>query len=278
MGRLVDKVAVITGATSGIGEETARRFAEEGAKVVLSGRNSGKGEALAEALGPAAAFVRADVTVEADVADLITAAVDKFGRLDCLFNNAGEAIGASGVADVTEQEIDANFRTLIYSVIFGAKYAVRQFRAQGGGGVVLNNASIAAERTGYGSTLYSAAKAAVVRLTHCHAMETAGEAIRFNSISPGAIMTPIFARAMGFGGEREAERTAVLEQAFATAVPIARAGRPGDIAALAVFLASDEASYITAQDIAADGGMTAGRTAGQSAQMFQSLAELIAQA
>lgn len=278
MGRLINKVAVITGATSGIGEETARHFVAEGAKVVLSGRNSEKGEALAAQLGPGAAFVRADVTVEADINHLIETAVAKFGRLDCLFNNAGEAIGQTGIADVTEEEIDINFRTLVYSVIFGSKYAVRQFRAQSSGGVVLNNASIAADRTGNGSTLYSGAKAAVVHLTRCHAMETAAESIRFNSISPGAILTPIFARALGGGGLREAEQTAALEQAFAAFVPVARAGWPADIAALAVFLASDEASYITAQDIAVDGGITAGRTIAESNQMFQNLAEIIAKA
>ena len=139
-------------------------------------------------------------------------------------------------------------------------------------------ASIAADRTGYGSTLYSTAKAAVVHLTRCHAMETASESIRFNSISPGGVMTPIFARGFGLGGERELERTAALEGSLASLVPLGRAGRPIDVAGLAAFLASDDASYITAQDIAVDGGMLAGMTVSQSFQLFQGFGEVLATA
>ena len=275
MGRLSNKVAVITGATSGIGEGTARHFVREGAKVVLSGRNSAKGEALAKELGVAAAFVRADVTSEDDIAHLIDATVSKFGRIDCMFNNAGETKTFLPVADVTVEDLDLNFRTLVHSVALGSKYAVRQFRAQGGGGVVINNASVAATRTGYGSHVYSAVKAAVIQLTRSYAMETAPEGIRFNSISPGAILTPIFARAFGASNEDADAKTPGLAAAFASVTPLGRTGLPADIAAAAVFLASDEAGFITAQDIVVDSGITAGRTYREAVDGFGGLADAL---
>ncbi len=274
MGRLSGKVAAITGATSGIGEATARVFIEEGAKVVVSGRNIAKGEALARELGSAAAFERADVTVEADVARLVEAAAGRFGRLDCLFSNAGEG-NFSGVADITEADLEFNFRTLVWSVVFGAKHAVRRFRAQGGGGVVLSNASIAGSRTGYGPHLYSAAKATVIHLSKSYAAETAVEGIRFNTISPGVIVTPIFAKALGAGRDEAAEKAPRLADAFAAAAPLGRAGWPVDIARTAAFLASDEASFITAQDFVVDGGVIAGRTTQEMEAQFAGLGQIM---
>src|SRR5438128_5688795 len=158
-GRLAGKVAVVTGATSGIGEATARRFVAEGACVVAVGRNTERGTALEKELKHQAVFIGADVAHEAGVADAMNTAVERFGRLDALFNNAGAALPGE-VETITEAEFDTAMRTLVGSVVFGIKHAARVMRAQGPG-VIINNSSIAASRARQGGYVYSIAKAAV---------------------------------------------------------------------------------------------------------------------
>ena len=163
MGRLEGKVAIITGGTSGIGEATARVFASEGAQVVISGRAADKGEAFAKNFGDRMIFHRADVMREADIESLVDATVARFGRVDCLFNNAGApAVGT--LETVTEQDFDYAMKLLVGSCIFGIKHAARVMKPQGSGSII-NNASIAAHRSGQGGYLYSVAKAAVAHLT-----------------------------------------------------------------------------------------------------------------
>src|SRR3974390_388481 len=157
-GRLEGKVAVITGATSGIGEATARRFIAEGARVVLAGRSQERGNALAGELGGSAFFHRTDVMREADIAAAIKAAVGRFGKLDCLFNNAG-APTPGEIETITEAEFDYGMKLLVGSVMFGIKHAA--FAMKSSGGCIINNSSIAAHRLGQGGLLYSAAKGAV---------------------------------------------------------------------------------------------------------------------
>jgi NAD(P)-dependent dehydrogenase (short-subunit alcohol dehydrogenase family) len=255
-GPLGGKVAVITGATSGIGEATARRFVAEGACVVAVGRNTEHGAALENELDGRAAFVQADVANETGVADTVSAAVERFGRLDCLFNNAGAALPGE-IDTITEAEFDTAMRTLLGSVLFGIKHAARVMRPQGGG-VIINNSSIAARRARQGGYVYSVAKAAVTHATHLAAVELAPHGIRVNAISPGAIATPIF-----WGGsevaaqlpdEDNARKQAKLERNLARATPTPRSGRADDIAAAAVFLASDEASFVNGHDLVVDGG------------------------
>jgi NAD(P)-dependent dehydrogenase (short-subunit alcohol dehydrogenase family) len=255
-GRLAGKVAVITGATSGIGEATARRFVAEGACVVAAGRNTERGAALENELGRRATFVQADVVYETGVVDAVSAAVECFGRLDCLFNNAGAAMPGE-IETITEAEFDTAMRTLVGSVLFGIKHAARVMRPQGGG-VIINNSSIAALRARQGGYVYSVAKAAVTHATHLAAVELAAHGIRVNAISPGAIATPIF-----WGGSQIAARLpdadnerkqAKLERNLAHATPTPRSGRADDIAAAALFLASDEASFINGHDLVVDGG------------------------
>lgn len=257
-GRLAGKVAAITGATRGIGEATARRFVADGASVILAGRTDDKGEAIAAELGEHAAFVHADVSNKADVAAVVDAAVERFDRLDCLFNNAGAAVGG-GLDTVTEQEFDAVMRLLLGSVVFGIKHAARVMRPAGGGSVI-NNSSVAAHRFGQGGLLYSAAKAAVSHVTHLAAVELGPDRIRVNAISPGAIATPIF-----WGGSRVANRLSAeetrrkqekLERNLAQATPLPRSGLVEDIAAAAVYLASDEAGFVNGHDLVVDGGRT----------------------
>ena len=255
-GRLEGKVAIITGATSGIGEATARVFAAEGARLLLAGRTADKGEALARELGERAVFQRTDVMKEADIAALIESAVKKYGRLDCLFNNAGAPTPGTLEA-VTEQELDYAMRLLVGSVLFGMKHAVPVMRQQGSGSII-NNASIASHRSAQGPILYSAAKAAVAHITRLSAVELGPHGIRVNAISPGAIATPIFwggsARANTLSDEENQRKLAKLEHNLAHATPLPRTGHPEDIAYAALFLASDEGSFVNGHDLVVDGG------------------------
>jgi len=272
-GRLDGQVAVITGATSGIGEGTAQRFVEEGARVVIAGRTEEKGKAIAARLGKQAIFCRTDVTREKDIIALIECAKKNFGRVDCLFNNAGTAASGFQVEQITEEQFDYESRLLVGSIIFGVKHAVPIMRAQGGG-VVINNASIAGMLSGYGPHVYSACKAAVIQLTRALAMELAKDRIRVNAISPGIIATHIFGKALGFSEERTNETLSEVGEALGAYTPLERHGVPRDIANAAVFFASDEGSYITGHNLVVDGGMTIGLNVDQLNERLGKLGEI----
>jgi NAD(P)-dependent dehydrogenase (short-subunit alcohol dehydrogenase family) len=256
-GRLQGKVCVITGATSGIGEATARRFATEGASVVLAGRNADKGRALVEQLGGRSRFSACDVRHEAQIAALLDFAIAEFGRVDSLFNNAGGTNG-SELTTVTEVQFDQTMRLLVGSVVFGIKHAARVMGPAGGS--IINNSSVAAHRTGQGDILYSAAKAAVSHLTRLAGVQLGPRGIRVNAISPGAIATPIFwggsQRAATLSDEENAKKLQRLSDNLARATPTPRSGVADDIAAAAVYLASDEGSYVNCHDLVVDGGRT----------------------
>lgn len=260
MGRLDGKVALITGGTSGIGEATVRLFVDEGAKVVFSGRSEESGMALDKELGPNAAFVRADVLHEQEIKASIDFAKATYGRLDCLFNNAGAVTGGS-FEDVTQDDFDYAMRLLVGSVVFGIKHAVPLMKEQGGGSII-NNSSIAALHGGMGPMLYSAAKAAVTNLTKIAGMELGRHGIRVNAISPGGIATPIFYG--GSGASRDlsdvddAKMMGKLEEGLASHLPIGRSGNPKDIAYGALYLASDDAAFVTTHDLVIDGGLISG--------------------
>ncbi len=192
VGRLDGKVAVITGATSGIGLRTAEIFVAEGARIVVAGRRAPEGEALAKKLGANCVFRQTDVTVEEQMRALIGQAVEKFGRIDCLFNNAGGPAQTGGIEGLDVARFDAAMATLVRSVMLGMKHAAPHMRRQGSGSII-NNGSIAGRLAGFSSSVvYGAAKAAVIHLTKCVAMELGEAGIRVNSISPGAIATGIF--------------------------------------------------------------------------------------
>lgn len=259
MGRLDGKVAVITGATSGIGWRTAEVFVAEGARIVVAGRRMAEGEALAAQLGSSCVFKQTDVTDEAQVKALIGTALDKFGRLDCLFNNAGGPAQTGGIEGLEVDRFDAAMATLVRSVMLGMKHAAPAMKKQGAGSII-NNGSIAGRLAGFSSSLvYGAAKAAVNHLTKCVAMELGESGIRVNSISPGAIATGIFGKALGLTTDAAEKTAATMREIYKTAQPIQRAGIPDDIAQAAVFLASDESTFINGHDLVVDGGITGGR-------------------
>ena len=272
--RMDGKVAVVTGGTSGIGARTAVVFVEHGANVVIAGRSVGKGEALADRLGENAIFVRTDVTVEADVKAMIDSAVGRFGRIDCLFNNAGSGGPGGRIEDVTLADFEAGFSVLVGGVFLGIKYAAPVMKKQRSGSII-NDSSIAGSRVGFGGTTYSAAKAAVNQLTKCVAMELASFGIRVNSISPGAIATPIFASAFGMdAAAADASVDAVIKH-FDKSLPLKRSGLTDDIAYGALYLASDEGSFVTGHDLVIDSGISVGRTRQEQAELFQGIADAI---
>ena len=260
MGKLDGKIAIITGATSGIGRRTAEVFVAEGARVVVAGRRADLGEALQKELGiEHCLFVRADVTLEADVQALITACLTRFGRLDCLFNNAGGPAQTGGIEGLEVGKFDAAMATLVRSVMLGMKHAAPHMRKQGSGSII-NNGSIAGRLAGFSSSMvYGAAKAAVIHLTKCVAMELGESNIRVNSISPGAIATGIFGKALGLSVEDAEKTPAVMREAFKSAQPIPRAGITDDIAQCVIWLASDRATFVNGADIVVDGGVIGGR-------------------
>ncbi|MEH2473587.1 NAD(P)-dependent dehydrogenase (short-subunit alcohol dehydrogenase family) [Nitrobacteraceae bacterium AZCC 2161] len=271
MGRLNDKVAVITGATSGIGLRTAEIFVQEGAKIVIAGRRAPEGEALASKLGANCSFRQTDVTDEAQMRALIDHAVEKFGRIDCLFNNAGGPAQTGGIEGLEVGRFDAAMATLVRSVMLGMKHAAPHMKRQGSGSII-NNGSIAGRVAGYSSSvIYGAAKAAVIHLTKCVAMELGEAGVRVNSISPGAIATGIFGKALGMSVEAAEQTPAAMREIFKTAQPIPRAGLPDDIAYAAVFLASDESSFVNGNDLVVDGGVTGGRNWSQQQQGYAAL-------
>jgi NAD(P)-dependent dehydrogenase (short-subunit alcohol dehydrogenase family) len=258
MGRLDGKVAVVTGATSGIGLRTAEIFVAEGAKVVIAGRRAPEGEALAKKLGAACVFRQTDVTVEDQMRALIALTIDKFGRIDCLFNNAGGPAQTGGIEGLEVDRFDAAMATLLRSVMLGMKHAAPQMRRQGSGSI--NNGSIAGRLAGFSSSVvYGAAKAAVIHLTKCVAMELGESGIRVNSISPGAIATGIIGKALGLPTDAAEKTTSTMLEVYKTAQPIQRAGLTDDIANAALFLASDESSFINGHDLVVDGAITGGR-------------------
>jgi NAD(P)-dependent dehydrogenase (short-subunit alcohol dehydrogenase family) len=255
--RLAGSVAVITGGASGIGEATVEKFIAEGANVVIADMQVAKGEALAAAHGDSAVFIRTDVCFEEQIKAAIDLALAQWGRLDCLFNNAGFG-GVSGEIDELDlgEPYQRTVDTMLKGPIMGMKHAAPIMKAQGAGSII-NTASIAGTGAGYGPHIYATVKAGVINLGRSVAQELGPKGIRVNTICPGAIATPIF------GGQAVVKDPSSvnvdgMKDVLPFMQPITRAGLPQDIANAACFLASEEASFITGQALIVDGGITLG--------------------
>jgi NAD(P)-dependent dehydrogenase (short-subunit alcohol dehydrogenase family) len=254
MNRLKDKAAIITGGASGIGRGVVELFLAEGATVVIADIDAVAGEAAAAELGEKAFFKQTDVTSAESVKALVDFTVSTCGKLDILHNNAG-AFGVRGsLFEIEEDGFDFTFALLTKSVFLGMKYAGEVMKAQGYG-VILNTASISATTPGYGPHIYQAAKAAVLQLTKTLSLELAQYQVRVNCVSPGGVYTPLIGNALGV----DAATTKEISLGVAATLPLGRTGTPMDIARAALFLCSDEASYITGQNLIVDGAEATGK-------------------
>ena len=257
MGKLDGRVAIITGGSSGIGEASARLFVEEGCKVVIADRDIAAGERLTEELGGAAFFRRTDVSDEGDVAAVVGRAVETFGRLDCMFNNAGVSGDLRPIEEVTVEEYERLTSVNLKGAFLGMKHAAPVMKRQKSGSIITTSSigSLMAENAPH---LYCAVKAAVNHLTRCVANELGASGVRVNSVCPGAILTPIFTRDQGFSEAEAAAAMEQVEEGLSHYQPIPRAGLPIDIARAALWLASDDSSFVTGANLVVDGGKTCG--------------------
>ncbi len=247
--RLAGKVAIVTGAGSGFGEGIAKRFASEGAKVLVNANAVAGGERVAReiaAAGGQARFCAGDVSRDADVAKLVATALDAFGDFDVVVNNAGTTHRNQPLLEVTEEEFDRIYRVNVKSLYLSAKHAVPHFRRKGGG-VFITIASTAGVRPRPGLTWYNGSKGAAIVTSRSMAAELARDNIRVNVINPVAGETGMLAEFMGVD-------TPEMRAKFVATIPLGRLSLPSDIATAAVFFASDEAAFITGACLEVDGG------------------------
>ena len=255
--RLHGKVAVITGAASGIGLATLELFVEHGAQVIAADKQVDAGQALAQRFAGAVHFVACDVTQPAQLKQAVDAAATHFGGLDILFSNAGAGGTRNGVEGFDADAWDATQALLLRSVAAGAAYAVPHMK-QRGGGAIINTSSISALQAGYAPLAYSVAKAGVLHFTRLAAAELSAHRIRINAIVPGFIATSIFGGVFDLNAEDSLKMADQIAQRSGSANPIGRSGLPRDIAEAALFLASDAAGFITGTHLTVDGGITIG--------------------
>ena len=253
MAELAGKVAIITGGASGIGEAATRLFVAEGAKVLIADMQQERGAALAEELGPDVLFTKVEVRRGEQVEAAVNLAVKTWGRLDCMFNNAGFGGVLGPIEDIPVDDFDMTMDVLVRGVFLGIKHAVPVMKKQKSGSII-NTASIAGVTAGRGPIIYSTAKAAVVQLSKVTAMELGEHFIRVNALCPGYIATPLSANTVG----RPDELIEEVLHTYTVRQPIPRTGLPDDIAQMALFLASDRASFVTGQAIVVDGGAATG--------------------
>ena len=254
MGMLEGRSAVVTGAASGIGAAVARRFAAEGAHVVVADVDVA-GKVVADEIG--GRFVSCDVASEDDLEAAVATAVDSFGGLDVLMGNAGFGGVTGEITDLDADAFDRTVAVLLRGVALGMKHAVRAMRAGGRGGSIISTSSVAGLQGGHGPHTYSACKAGVIGMTRTVALEQGPFGIRVNCINPGGVDTPIFARTIGVTGDEAEAVRAMVTAGVSARVPLERIGQPDDIAAAAAWLASDQSAYVTGQTIVVDGGLTA---------------------
>jgi NAD(P)-dependent dehydrogenase (short-subunit alcohol dehydrogenase family) len=247
--RLEGKVALITGGGSGMGKVASELFAREGARVVLTDVADEAGEAAAAAIGDAAQYVHADVSNEAEAEAMVRSAVDRFGRLDVLYNNAGVMLPDDGSVDSTDAAIwDTTLAVNVKGVAFGCKYGIPAMLRTGGGSIINVASFVAWVGAATSQTAYTSSKGAVLAMTREIAVEYARTGIRCNALCPGPIETPLLMQLLS--DEKNRQRRLVH-------IPMGRLGRAEELANAALFLASDDSSFMTGASLIVDGGLTA---------------------
>ena len=253
MGKLDGKVALITGAGFGIGRASALLFAEEGAKVAVNARTSERGPETVRMIkekGGEAVFIQADVSKSGDVERMVKTTVDAYGRIDILFNHAGISQGNYLLADTTEEQWDKLVDTNLKGIFLGSKYVIPLMIKQGGG-VIINTSSVLGLIAAPYRAVYGATKAGIIQLTKGMALEYGSQNIRVNCICPGAIQTALLEKA-------KSDLTSMNVDAFGQVVPLGRQGQPEEVAQAALYLASDDSTYVTGASLVIDGGWISG--------------------
>ena len=271
--RFRDKIVVVTGAGSGIGRASVLRFAAEGATVIAADINAAAGAQLVEQTNGKVLFRLCDVSNVPDIKGLMDYAADVGGGIDVLYNNAGSPGPNTRIDEIEAESWDGVMALILRSVAMGIRYAVPHMVGREGAAIV-NTASIAGHRTGLGHSAYSVAKAGVKHLSAVAAADLARHNIRVNSISPGLINSNLFAEVLNLSPEEFTAARPVLEAVSTNAQPVKRAGMPDDVAAMALFLASSEAAFITGTDVVVDGGAVMGERRAWDPEMKSPLAHL----
>ena len=256
-GRLQGKVAVITGAASGIGLGTVELFVSEGACVIAADIQDEKGAMLEKRFPGKVAYAHCDVTKEAEIEAALKLAKSEFGGLDILFNNAGISDRMTSITEITADGWSWIFDVLVRGPALGMKHAVPLMLERGGGSII-NTASIAGLQAGWGPIAYSSAKASVIHMSRSAAAQLSPQKIRVNAICPGLIATSIFGASLGLPREVADQMAARVADNAAKVQPVPKAGMPDDIAKAALYLASDDSAFVSGTHIVVDGGITVG--------------------
>jgi NAD(P)-dependent dehydrogenase (short-subunit alcohol dehydrogenase family) len=270
---LAGKVAVITGAASGIGRGSAELFVAEGARVVAADIDDELGATLQEQFPGSLVYVHTDVTNEADIAAAVDRAMSEFGKLDIMFNNAGAQGDPAPLLEIESEGFDKTIALLTRSVVLGHRYAAQQFRRQGTAGSIVSTASAAGLQGGWSAAGYTIAKHAVVGVVRQAVAELAPLGIRSNAIAPGIIRTPIMARSVGVPEDQAEAFSDFLEEKLGHSQPIGRLGLPSDIAEAALWLGSDASSFVTGVVLPVDGGATSTYAGGFAADVVAAAQE-----
>jgi NAD(P)-dependent dehydrogenase (short-subunit alcohol dehydrogenase family) len=274
MGRLDNKIAVITGGASGIGKAIVKLFEQEGAHIVFGDIQDDLGKALADELGSNAIYLHANVRKESDIKGLIDLAIEKYGRLDIMINNVGIGGVTAPIEELPMDAVDVTMEVNFRSAVIGMKHAAAVMIKQKSGSII-SMASIAGIQAGIGSVIYSVTKAAIISLTRNVALELADRNIRVNCVCPGLVGTALWGRALGFPQDKAERLSKLLSIELAKGNPMKVPITTDHISKAALFLASDDSTHITGHPLVVDGGLTLGQKVEEDSEDLEQMKKLL---